>query len=106
MLGNMSPKWEKITFSFTLIVSLVMLLDLFFIIPYQYGQIGIKSGWEYICDIELGWYTFTIAFIFLAIYSGYKLYLQRSGKSAPSVEWTERSAHFTIKLALILCLFS
>ena len=63
-----------------------MLLDLFFIVPYQCGQVSIRSGGEYVCDIELGWYTFAVAFILLAIYSGYKLYSQRSGESAPNEE--------------------
>jgi uncharacterized membrane protein (DUF485 family) len=86
MSEQMSPRWEKITFSVTLIVSLVVLLVLFFIVPYQCEQVSIRSGGEYVCDIELGWYTFTITFILLAIYSGYKLYLQHSGKT-PVTWW-------------------
>lgn len=85
MFGNLSPFWEKIAFSFTLILSLVMLFDLSFVVPYQCGQVSIRNGGEYSCEIEFGWYIFTVAFIFLAIYSGYKQYLQCFGNSAPNI---------------------
>jgi ATP-dependent DNA helicase RecG len=46
----MSPQEEKTVFTIALFASIIALLALFIVVPYQCGQIGIQSGGEYTCD--------------------------------------------------------
>jgi hypothetical protein len=76
MPGLMTRSFNEYAFSFTFIVSVLALLYLFFIVPYQCGHLAIDSGGKYACEIGTGWYTFSILLVIVAGYSGYWLYRQ------------------------------
>jgi hypothetical protein len=80
MSGLLTRSFNEYAFSFAFIGSILGLLALFFIVPYQCGHMAIESGGKYACEIGMGWYTFSFLLIFLAGYSGYWLYLRWCGE--------------------------
>jgi uncharacterized membrane protein (DUF485 family) len=67
--------WDAFAYSFTFILSIVMLAVLVSI-PFQCGQLA-ASGSGNSCGIEPGWYFFCAAMILTALYSAYKMFAPR-----------------------------
>jgi hypothetical protein len=74
--GPLPRSWEVFAYALTFTVALVMLAYLVFVVPVLCGRIVVESNGEYVCDIWTGWYIFTAAFVIMAVYAGYNLYLR------------------------------
>jgi hypothetical protein len=68
--------WDAFAYSFTFILSIVMLAVLVSI-PFQCGQLVAGSSGKSSCGVEPGWYFFCAAMILTALYSAYKLFAPR-----------------------------
>jgi hypothetical protein len=68
------PLWQKIAVVLTLVISISMLLILFVVAPAVCAGITVSGGGDRVCELGPGWYLFTITFILLCLYSGFKLY--------------------------------
>jgi hypothetical protein len=67
------PMWMKHALVITLLVSILMLVVLLLYVPLSCGQMVYATSGEYICDLEIGWYFYTGAFVVLMLYSAYNL---------------------------------
>ncbi len=61
------------------IVSIIGLLNLLVIAPWQCGQIEAASGGEYRCSLDTGWYFFLAVFVVCVGFSGYRVYRMGRG---------------------------
>jgi hypothetical protein len=64
----------------TFIVSLIGLLDLLIIAPWQCSQWVAWSGGKQMCSLDTGWYFFLAVFVICVGFSGYRVYgMRREG---------------------------
>jgi hypothetical protein len=80
--GPLPRSWEVFAYALTFIVAVAMLAYLVLVVPVLCGRVIVESNGEYACDIWTGWYIFTGAFVIIAVYAGYNLYLRRQGITA------------------------
>jgi uncharacterized membrane protein (DUF485 family) len=76
MTESSQVSWDAIAYSFTFILSIVMLAVLVSI-PFQCGQLAVSGNGNSSCGVEPGWYFFCAAMILTALYSAYKMFAPR-----------------------------
>jgi hypothetical protein len=77
MLGISPQSITRFCNWITFVVSVIGLLDLLFIAPWQCGQIPAWSGGRYSCELDTGWYFFLVVFVIFTGFSGYRVYRMR-----------------------------